>query len=79
MTRLSRPDYVLHKLLYFLGRFSPAARLDFRRRALIEVAKLPGGYGVEVGKVRPAYASDPQPPALPAPSTRRRIGRRSRP
>jgi hypothetical protein len=79
MTRLSRPDYVMGKLLYFLERFSPAQRLDFMRRALVEVGKLPGGYGVEVGAVRPVDASDPQPPALPAPSGRRRIGGRSRP
>jgi hypothetical protein len=78
VTRLSRPDYVLAKVLYFLGRFSPAQRLAFMRRALVEVANLPGGYGVEVGAVRPGDASDPQP-ALPAPSRRRRIGRRSAP
>jgi hypothetical protein len=79
MTQLSRPDYVMGKLLYFLGRFSPAQRLDFMRRALVEVGKLPGGYGVEVGEVRAADALDPQPAALPAPSRRRRIGRRSTP
>jgi hypothetical protein len=54
MTRLSKPDYVMGKLLYFLRRFSPQARLDFMRRALVEVGKLPGGYGVEVHDVRPA-------------------------
>jgi hypothetical protein len=76
--RLSKPDYVLNKLLYFLARFSPAARLEFMRRALVEVARLPGGYGVDISAVRPAGPADPLPPALPAPTAaakRRRIGR----
>jgi hypothetical protein len=73
MTRLSKPDYIMGKLLYSLGRFSPAQGLDFMRRALLEVGKLPGGYGVQVGQVRPADASDPQPVVLPAPSRPRRI------
>jgi hypothetical protein len=45
------------------------------RRALIEVAKLPGGYGVDLGEVPSAGPADPQPPALPPPARRRRIGR----
>jgi hypothetical protein len=76
MTPRNRKDaYVMAKLLYFLVRFSPAQRLDFLLRAVVEVAKLPGGLGVEVSVVDARPAS-PQPPALPAPA--RRITRRSK-
>jgi hypothetical protein len=76
MTHLSKAEYVMGKLLYFLGRFSPQARQEFMRRALLEVAKRPGGYGEEFD-VRPP-APGPRLPALPAPAApgrRRRISK----
>jgi hypothetical protein len=84
MTRMSKPDYVMAKLLYFLGRFTPEARLAFMRKALVEVSKLPGGYGtgVENSTLHGAPGSDishlaalpveNSTPALPAPSGQRR-------
>jgi hypothetical protein len=80
VTRLSKPDYVMAKLLYFLGRFSPDQRMAFMRRALVEVGKLPGGYGVDLGEVPSAGPVDPQS-ALPAPEgpARRHRIRRSSP
>jgi hypothetical protein len=77
VSRNRRDEYVMQKLLYFLERFSPAQRLDFLQRAVIEVAKLPGGLDVAAQVVDPQPAGTRQP-ALPAPATRRRIGRRSR-
>jgi hypothetical protein len=66
----------MQKLLYFLGRFTPAQRYDFLLRAVVEASKLPGGLGVEVSVVD--TRTGPQLPALPAPAPRRRIARRSR-
>jgi hypothetical protein len=75
VTRNRKDAYVMQKLTYFLARFTPDQRLDFLQRAVIEVSKLPGGLGVEVQVVDPHPAGTQQPPALQAPTKRRRIDR----
>jgi hypothetical protein len=60
MTRNRRDEYVRQTLLYFLARLSPHQRLDFLQRAVIEVAKLPGGLGVAAQVVEPHPPADGQ-------------------